>query len=136
MSLLVCWGKGGWISSAWGSKWGLPWVCFAGLVVGGNYVWYLVVVVIFMGHEGVKRRGKLWSHRFGWQCKPQGGTIFMGKRDSHYVILLHWNFILSYTGCCKLFYRILYTSFPYITAVLHVLNLLRLARPKVPFKVS
>ena len=43
----------------------------------------------------------------GWQCKPQGGTIFMGKRDSHYVILLYWNFILSLIGYCKLFYRIL-----------------------------
>ena len=34
-------------------------VCFLGLVVGGNYVWYLVIVVIFMGFEGAKRWGKL-----------------------------------------------------------------------------
>ena len=34
-------------------------VCFMGLVVGGNYVWSLVVVVIFMGFEGAKRWGKL-----------------------------------------------------------------------------
>ena len=34
-------------------------VCFVGLVVGGNYVWCLVVVVIFMGFEGVKRWRKL-----------------------------------------------------------------------------
>ena len=34
-------------------------VCFTGLVVGGNYVWCLVVVVIFMGYEGVKWWGKL-----------------------------------------------------------------------------
>ena len=33
--------------------------CFLGLVVGGNYVWCLVVVVIFMGFEGAKRWGKL-----------------------------------------------------------------------------
>ena len=30
-------------------------VCFVGLVVGGNYVWCLVIVVIFMGFEGAKR---------------------------------------------------------------------------------
>ena len=30
-------------------------VCFVGLVVGGNYVWCLVVVVIFVGFEGAKR---------------------------------------------------------------------------------
>ena len=34
-------------------------VCFTGLVVGGNYVWCLVVVVIFMGYEGAKWWGKL-----------------------------------------------------------------------------
>ena len=34
-------------------------VCFVGLVVGGNYVWYLVVVVIFMGFEAAKRWRKL-----------------------------------------------------------------------------
>ena len=33
-------------------------VCFVGLVVGGNYVWYLVIVVIFMGFGGAKRWGK------------------------------------------------------------------------------
>ena len=60
----------------------------------------------------------------------------MGKRDSHYVVLLYLNFVVSLTGYCKLLYRIIYTSFPYITAVLPVLYLLRLARPKVPFKVS
>ena len=34
-------------------------VCFVGLVLGGNYVWCLVVVAIFMGFEGAKRWGKL-----------------------------------------------------------------------------
>ena len=34
-------------------------VCFVGLVVGGNYAWCLIVVVICMGFEGAKRRGKL-----------------------------------------------------------------------------
>ena len=30
-------------------------VCFAGLMVGRNYVWCLAVVFIFMGFEGAKR---------------------------------------------------------------------------------
>ena len=30
-------------------------VCFVGLVVGGNYVWCLVIVAIFMGFGGAKR---------------------------------------------------------------------------------
>ena len=34
-------------------------VCFVGLVVGENYVWCFVLVVIFMGSEGGKRWGKL-----------------------------------------------------------------------------
>ena len=34
-------------------------VCYMRLVVGGNYVWSLVVVIIFMGFEGAKRWGKL-----------------------------------------------------------------------------
>ena len=33
--------------------------CFVGLVVGGNYIWYLVIVVIFMGFEGAKSWVKL-----------------------------------------------------------------------------
>ena len=64
-------------------------VCFVGLVVGGNYVWCFVVVVIFMGFEGAKRFGNFKVIIWRWQCKPQGGTIFMGKRDSHYIILLY-----------------------------------------------
>ena len=34
-------------------------VCFVGLLVKGNYAWYLVVVVIFIGFEGGKRWRKL-----------------------------------------------------------------------------
>ena len=30
-------------------------VCFVGLVVGENYVWCLVLVVVFMRFEGGKR---------------------------------------------------------------------------------
>ena len=34
-------------------------VWFVGLVVGVNYVWRFIVVVIYMGFEGVKRCGNL-----------------------------------------------------------------------------
>ena len=56
MSLSVCSGKGERFSSAWGgaSEDYLE-VCFVGLVVGGNYIWCLVIVVIFVGSAGAKR---------------------------------------------------------------------------------
>ena len=38
-------------------------VCFVGLVVGGNYVWCLVVVVIFMGFEGANSWDGIASHK-------------------------------------------------------------------------
>ena len=59
-------------------------VCFVGLVVGGNYVWCLVIVVIFMGfgQAGAKR---CWS---GNACL-KSGSLFIGKGGSHYVILLY-----------------------------------------------
>ena len=58
MSLSVCSGKGERFSSAWGgaSEDYLK-VCFVGLVVGGNYIWCLVIVVIFVGSAGAKRWG-------------------------------------------------------------------------------
>ena len=34
-------------------------VCFVGLLVGENYVWCLVLVVIFIGFEGGRSWGKL-----------------------------------------------------------------------------
>ena len=106
----LCWGKGGRVSSAYRSKWGLLW----GLLCGTSGRRKLCMVPCCSCHiYGIWRRKKVEktlkssSHRLGWQCKPQGGTIFMGKRGSHYVILLYWNFIVSLTGYCKLFYRIL-----------------------------
>ena len=33
-------------------------VCIVGLVVGGNYAWCLVIVVIFMGFKGAKESGE------------------------------------------------------------------------------
>ena len=80
----------------------------------------------------------------GKALKPSFGVAMQAIRRSKFyrnegfslcnthVLKFYW----SLTGYCKLFYRILYTSFPYITAVLPVLHLLRLARSKVPFKVS
>ena len=34
-------------------------ICFMGIVVGGNYAWCLVVVVLFMEFEGANNWGKL-----------------------------------------------------------------------------
>ena len=82
-------------------------VCFVELVVGGNYIWWLVIVVIFMRFGGAKRWGDTLETSIGGQCTPKWGIIFMGKGDSHYVILLYWNFIVSLTGYCRLVYRIL-----------------------------
>ena len=56
----LCWcGKVGELVQPGGASEDCLEVCFVGLVVGGNYVWCLVVVVIFMGFEGAKRWGKL-----------------------------------------------------------------------------
>ena len=55
-------------------------VCFVGLVVGRDYVWCLVIIVIFMGFgkSGGKRcGGYLDVINWGWQCKSQ-------IRDSFY----------------------------------------------------
>ena len=52
-------------------------VCFVGLGVRGNYTWFLVMFLIFMGFGGAEVRDVLKSFG-GWQCKPQG-AILMGK---------------------------------------------------------
>ena len=54
-------------------------VCFVGLVVGRNYVWLLVILVIFMGFRqvGAKRCGRcLKVINWGWRCKSQKGGCF------------------------------------------------------------
>ena len=86
-------------------------VCFVRLVVGSNYVWCLVKVVIFVGFEkaGAKRCGgcsKVIS--WGWRCKSKKGTVFIGKTGSHYVILLYYETLLQVLlGIyCKRFYQI------------------------------
>ena len=57
-------------------------VCFVGLVVGSNYVWCLVIVVIFIGfgQAGAKRCGGcLKVINWGWQFKSQKGDSFPRK---------------------------------------------------------
>ena len=57
-------------------------VCFVGLVVGRNYVWCLVIVLIFIGfgQAGAKRCGGcLKGISWGWQCKSQKGDPFHRK---------------------------------------------------------
>ena len=133
---MVCWGKGGRVSSAWGSKWGLPW----GLLCGTSGRRKLCMVPCHRCHiYGIwrsKEVGKVLKSSFGVAMQATRRSKFYGNEGFSLcntdVLKLYW----SLTGYCKLFYRILYTSFPYITAVLPVLYLLRLARPKVPFKVS
>ena len=59
--LKICWfveGKVGGLVQPGGASEDCLKVCFVRLVVRGNYVWCLVVVVLFMGFEGAKRRGK------------------------------------------------------------------------------
>ena len=80
-------------------------------MVGSNYVWCLVKVVIFVGFEkaGAKRCGgcsKVIS--WGWRCKSKKGTVFIGKTGSHYVILLYYETLLQVLlGIyCKRFYQI------------------------------
>ena len=111
MSFLVYWGKGGRVNLAWGSKWELPW----GLLCGTSRRRKLCMVPCRNCHiygiwrsKKVEKTLKSSSHHLGWQCKPQGVTIFMGKRGSHYVILLYWNFIVSLAGYLNyITYRIL-----------------------------
>ena len=65
-------------------------LCFLGLLVGRNYVWCLVIVVIFMGlaQAGAKRFGGcLKVINWGLRCNSQRDTLFIGKAGSQYVIL-------------------------------------------------
>ena len=70
----------------------------------------LVIFVIFMGFGDAKRWGDTLKSS-SWvplQAKRRGRVaVCMEKEGSHYVRLLYWNFIVSFTGYCKTFYRIL-----------------------------
>ena len=125
-----------WESSTWGSNWRLLW----GLFYGTSGRRKLCMVPCRSYHiYGIwrsKEVGKALKSSFEVAMQATRRSKLYGNEGFSLcntdVLKLYW----SFTGYCKLFYRILYTSFPYITAVLPVLNLLRLARPKVPFKVS
>ena len=77
-------------------------VCFVGLVVGRICVWYLVIVVIFMGfaQAGAKRCGGcLKVINLGWRCKSQkGGCFHREGRFSLCNTAVLRNFIASFTG--------------------------------------
>ena len=63
-----------------------------GLVLERNYVWCLVIVVIFMrfGQAGAKSCGGcLKVINCGWRKSQKRGTLFIGKAGSHYVIVLY-----------------------------------------------
>ena len=57
-------------------------ICCGGLGVGGNYLWHLVIVVIFMKLRGAKslrgRRG------FKVIISDKGGTSFVGVDPSRH----------------------------------------------------
>ena len=53
-------------------------VCLGDLAVGGNFVFYLIIVVRFIGFERAYRFGGILKLSSGG--KPQrNGTIFMGE---------------------------------------------------------
>ena len=104
MSLLVCWGNGGRVNSAWGSKWGL--LCGTSgrrklrMVPCHNFHIY--------GIWWSKKVGKALKSSFGVAMQAiRRDNFYWKKRGSYYVILLYWNFTVSLTGYCKLFYGIL-----------------------------
>ena len=124
-----CQGRG---SSAWGSKWVLPW----GLLCRTSGKRKLCMVPCHICHiYGIWRRGGgCLKSSFGrGNMQPiRGRDDFNGEGGlgfSLYVILLCWNFIV--TRYCKRFRWIL--PFPRFL-LFHLLCILRLARPKV--KVS
>ena len=64
-------------------------VCFVALVVGGNYLWCFVIIVIFMVFGGAKRGKDALKSSFGvaMQATKERGQFLWG--GSHYVILLY-----------------------------------------------
>ena len=72
--------------------------------LGGNCVWCLVKIVIFMGLGGANRWRDILKLLFGGSRHKGGDQFFWGC--CHYVILLFWNFIVSLTRYCKSPYRI------------------------------
>ena len=86
-------------------------VCSVGLVVERNYVWYLFLVVIFMGfgQAGAKRCGRyLKVINWGWRCRSQkGGSFYREGRFSLCNTAYCENLLQVLLGIyCKRFYQI------------------------------
>ena len=110
----LCWcvkGKVGELVQPGGSKWGLPWGLLC--VTSGSrklcMATCLLIVVIFMRFGETKGWGDALKSLFEVAVQATRKDSFNGKGGGGplYVILLYWNFIVSLTGYCKLFYRIL-----------------------------
>ena len=81
MSLLVSSGEDGRVSSAWGgASEGCLEVCFVGLVVVGNYVWYVVIVVIFVKFGGAKSWRDVLKSSSGMAMQATRRDNFYGKK--------------------------------------------------------
>ena len=88
-----------------------------GLVLERDYVWCLVIVVIFMrfGQVGAKRCGVCLKSSIAGGESHKRGTLFIGKAGSHYVILLYCETLLQVllSKNCNWFYWIpLFTIMP------------------------
>ena len=117
-----------------GSKWGLPWDLL--YATSGRRKLCIMPCHSFHIYRAWRSKEVRGSHHLGWHCKLQGADKFYGEGGSHHVILLYWNFILSLSGQCKIFYRTL-SLFPILLLFyLFCTYLLKLERPKVHFRVS
>ena len=111
-------------------------VCFMGLVIGRNYVWCLVIVVIFMrfGQAGAKSCGGcLKVINCGWRKSQKRGTLFIGKAGFSLCLLLFCETLLqvllgiyTVTDFIRYLFSLYYCCF----------TCLSLPRTKVQLKVS
>ena len=76
---------------------------FVGLVVRGNFVWYLVIFVMFMGFEGAKRWGNALKSSFGVAMQA---IRFKGGGGLPLCNTAVLKLFCRLTGYCKRFYRI------------------------------
>ena len=130
--LLVCKGEVGELVQPAG-MWGLPWglLCGTSAVLERICVWWLVIIVIFMGfgQAGANRcRGCLKVISWEWWFKSQKGALFIGRTGFHYVILLYCETFWVYT--VKDFIGYLFS--PYYCCF----TCLKSAKPKVQLKVT
>ena len=86
-------------------------VVFVELVIKENYVWYLVIVIIFMGFgQSRTKRCERYFKVINWGGNASHSKrrfLFIGKRGFPLCnIAVLWNFIVSHTGHYKRFHRI------------------------------